>query len=62
MKRYLVFAGIDYYPAGGWNDFQGSFASLNEANVACLRAEAEKGKHGDGVWFHIVDTENEREL
>jgi hypothetical protein len=27
MKRYLVFAGDDYYPAGGWGDFQGSFDS-----------------------------------
>lgn len=24
-KRYLVFAGYDYYPEGGWGDFQGSF-------------------------------------
>ncbi len=21
-KRYLVFAGIDYYPCGGWSDYQ----------------------------------------
>lgn len=31
MKRYLVFKFYDYYPGGGWNDFKGSFDSLEEA-------------------------------
>lgn len=25
MKRYALFAGDTHYPAGGWNDFRGSF-------------------------------------
>jgi hypothetical protein len=31
MKRYLVFAYDQYYPAGGWGDFQAAFDSLDEA-------------------------------
>lgn len=31
MKRYLVFAGDQYYPAGGWEDFMGAFVTLEEA-------------------------------
>lgn len=25
MKRYLLFAGNDYYPSGGWHDLKASF-------------------------------------
>lgn len=31
MKRYLVFAGDAYYPAGGWDDFREAFNTLDEA-------------------------------
>jgi hypothetical protein len=31
MKRFLLFCFDDYYPLGGWNDFKGSFATLDEA-------------------------------
>lgn len=31
LKRYLVFEFEQYYPAGGWNDFVGSFDTLEEA-------------------------------
>ena len=31
MKRYALF-GFDYaYPDGGWNDFEGSFETIEEA-------------------------------
>lgn len=33
MKRYFVFAYDRYYPAGGWNDFQESFITLDEAQT-----------------------------
>jgi hypothetical protein len=32
MKRYLLFAGSFYYPAGGWSDFLGDFDSVDEAH------------------------------
>ena len=31
MKRFAVFAGDNYYPCGGMNDFQKSFDTWGEA-------------------------------
>lgn len=31
MKRYFVFAYDNYYPSGGWNDFQDSFETFEQA-------------------------------
>ena len=31
MKKYLLFAGHNYYPKGGIDDFHGSFKSIMEA-------------------------------
>ena len=33
MKRYLAFAGDDYYPTGGWGDFVAASDDLDE----CVR-------------------------
>lgn len=30
-EKYLLFAFEDYYPCGGWEDFQGKFESLDDA-------------------------------
>ena len=54
MKRYLVFAGSTYYPAGGWNDFCGSFDSELDALDYIAR------KDSDCEWWHIVDTTTEQ--
>lgn len=48
MNRYLVFAGDQYYPQGGWDDFRGSFEDLHEA-IDRIDLNAE--------WWHIVDLE-----
>ena len=46
LKRYLVFAGDNYYPAGGWQDFIGDFDDLDAAlDTARLR----------GDWSEVVD-------
>jgi hypothetical protein len=42
MKRFWLFAGEDYYPRGGMEDFIGDFDSLDEAKavfVVKLREE-----------------------
>jgi hypothetical protein len=57
MKRYLVFAGSVYYPCGGWQDFVGFYATLEEA-----RAEAAKRSQSSFAWSHVVDTETEEEI
>lgn len=31
MKRYAVFSYEHYYPGGGWNDFENSFDTVDEA-------------------------------
>lgn len=31
LKRYIGFGFESYYPGGGWNDFIGSFDSIEEA-------------------------------
>ena len=48
MKRYALFAGDTYYPAGGWGDFEGSFDTPEQAKQA-----AEALGHGD--WWHVID-------
>jgi len=45
IKRFAVFSGSNFYPCGGWNDYQSSYATLDEA-VEALNA---------GDWRHIVD-------
>jgi len=51
MKRYLLFAGNNYYPGGGWNDFIGSFHSTEAAKTALLNSDRAF------QWWHIVDSE-----
>jgi hypothetical protein len=31
IKRFLLFAGQQYYPVGGWDDFVSSFETIEEA-------------------------------
>ena len=47
VKRYLVFAGYDYYPSGGWNDYVASFDDLNMARDTAKGMVIE--------WAHIID-------
>jgi hypothetical protein len=51
MKQYLVFAGSDYYPSGGWKDFKGSFDSIDEAKKFLNTEELRSYD-----WWQIVDT------
>jgi len=46
MKPYLLFAGEQYYPGGGWHDYRGSFASFTEAR--------DRAGEIKGDWYHIV--------
>jgi hypothetical protein len=50
MNRYILFAGADYYPSGGWRDVVASYPTLEDAlNIAA-------GITDD--WWHIVDAES----
>jgi hypothetical protein len=52
-KRFLVFAGARWYPAGGWRDFASDHETLADA-VEAARAAARDRSPG---WADIVDTE-----
>lgn len=43
---YYVFAGYNYYPCGGWNDFQGKYDSIADAKAFLLDTKYD--------WWHIV--------
>ena len=52
MKRYLLFSGDVYYPAGGWDDLVDTFDTEKEAHE--FGRELYKRNNN---WFHIVDLE-----
>ena len=54
LERYLVFAGWNYYPMGGWDDFEGSFATLVAAETSVGESNAE--------WKQIIDSETGEEI
>lgn len=46
-KPYLLFAGLYYYPSGGWHDYRGRFATLKEATTAAADLT-------DVDWWHVA--------
>ena len=51
MKRYLLFCMESYYPNGGWDDFVGSYDTVEEARTDARRD-----------FWHIIDTETLKEV
>lgn len=51
MKRFLVFGGDNYYPRGGWDDFQGDFEFIDLAISAILNPTGARSWYD---WAHIV--------
>lgn len=50
LKRYLLFAGYNYYPNGGWHDCKESFLSLDDVFNYL------NNNNIDGCdWWHVVD-------
>lgn len=47
-EKYLVFYGYDFYPGGGWKDYQGCFNSFKEAE------DKIKSLPAYDHWAHIV--------
>ena len=52
-EPFLLFYGDNYYPGGGWYDFKGSYATLEEALAA---------NRGSADWFHVVDVRTMEEV
>lgn len=59
MKRYLVFAGQEYYPGGGWMDFRGAFDELQDALV--LAKSTVTGELSLD-WVQVVDLQEMKEV
>jgi hypothetical protein len=49
-KPFALFAGPTYYPAPGWQDHQGQYASVDEA-----RENGEKIARDEYGWWQVVD-------
>jgi hypothetical protein len=39
MKRFMLFGRDCYYPAGGWQDFEGDFDTVEDARAHILAQE-----------------------
>ena len=51
MLQFALFGGENYYPAGGWEDFQDTYATLEEA----VAGGSVYLNEGYGRWYHVVD-------
>lgn len=57
-RRFCVFAGYDFYPAGGWHDFRLSRDTLEEAMQAA--EDLRNQEPGEVVWWQIFDATQRR--
>lgn len=53
MKRYILFAGHNYYPYGGMKDEKGNFDYMIEAH-SFYKAQKDDEQW---EWAHVLDTE-----
>lgn len=51
---FALFAGEDYYPAGGMDDLVGVFDTPSEAQASFYEGDGDTGLYD---WAHIVDTD-----
>jgi hypothetical protein len=49
-EKWLLFSGSNYYPYGGWEDFQGDFDSREQAKEWLN----ENFPDADSDWAHLV--------
>lgn len=56
MKRYLLFAGQDFYPKGGFADFVDSYDSVGKA-VEFGNLLVNQVGVNDPDWYHVIDGE-----
>lgn len=55
MNKYILFAGHNYYPEGGFDDFHGSFETIEAAKEWLgLNPNKISNQYIDH-WCHIVD-------
>jgi hypothetical protein len=54
MRRYALFVFNKYYPAGGWDDFVGTFDSIEAAKA--------HPEYGTCDYSQIIDLLTEKEV
>lgn len=57
MTKYLIFAGTDYYPEGGFKDLlqtEANLQSLEDCKIVLTDAVREM-TYCDWCWVHVVD-------
>ena len=47
---YLLFSGFHFYPSGGWNDYEGSYGTAEDAVKAAASIDCD--------WWHVACGEN----
>ena len=58
MKKYLLFAGDNYYPRAGTSDYEGDFDTIEEAVAKGTSVHVnEHWKTGQRVydWYEVVE-------
>lgn len=60
-KRYALFAGMRYYPGGGWEDFKGMFETVEDAQAFSRDSLNQIDEEGllEYDWGQIVDLLNQ---
>lgn len=60
-EAYHVFAGLTYYPSGGYSDYIGSFPTLEGARFQATRKETSLsgGEVPAYDWWHIVRSDSD---
>lgn len=53
--NFLLFAGDNYYPAGGFFDLKGEAKTLEEARDIFTKHNATSDYYDQWGWGHIVD-------
>lgn len=60
MNRYVIFAGSDYYPQGGFDDFVADFSKLSDAIK--FVDEIDEIDEESAEWCHIVDMRKKEKI
>lgn len=57
VKRYLLFAGENYYPGGGWDDYVTDADTVEELRDLLKRMGDSDDSSHDWDWWQIIDIE-----
>lgn len=72
IKRYILFSGDNYYPSGGWDDYDVSFDTIDQARGSIKIKPFRRSDDvlcksyviGDRVfdWYQLIDLNTGKEI